>query len=375
MNKKPGLDYRALNEPVTDAQIRTYAAKDVAWVNKKTMLIAGFLLWALLTVPMLIGVVTSGHGLKGKALVTFVFLTVIAWGVVWAASIGAKIQARRTVRLKRFAEANGATLSQNVMSPNLAGMIFDNGHTRTLEESLAFDDGIELGNYYYVTGSGKNRTVHRFGFARVALTRNLPHMVLDATSNNFFGSNLPDRFAGSQRMSLEGDFNKYFNVFAPNGYEKDALYVFTPDVMQVLVDQGKGFDIEIVGSELFIFRSAKLELTVQGELGKMLSVVGAISDELKDQSKRYVDERALDAVAPAAHPNGSGMPLVAAAGRRLERKSAIVPMVLLGMVIAVIILPSILPDSIADPLVITAWPLIILGVASYGAVNYIRTRK
>ena len=366
------LDYRTLGEPVTDAQVRQYAAKDIAWVNAPTMIIAGLLLWGFLTGPLIIGTLTAGKGFTGTTMAVFLLLTAVAWGVVWAATIGAKLQARRTVRLKRFAESNGAVLSQNVISPNFVGMIFDNGHTRTLEESLAFNSGIELGNYYYVTGSGKNRTVHRYSFARLSLNRNLPHMVLDAKSNNFFGSNLPDQFNGSQRMSLEGDFNKYFDVYAPNGYERDALYVFTPDVMQVLIDQGKDFDIEIVGNELFIFRSGKLELTSKGEIETMLKVVNAISTELKDQSKRYVDERsAPDGI---SQPSGS-MPQVAVEGRRLKRNVPIVPLILVGAVIVTIVLPSIVPSSIGDPFVIITWPIIIFGLVGYGVVNFVRTRK
>jgi hypothetical protein len=365
------LDYRTLSEPVTDAQIRQYASKDIAWVNRPTMTIAGILLWILFTGPLVAGTLTAGRGVTQGAVVTFIFLTVIAWGTVWAATIGAKLQARRTVRLKRFAQSNGAVLAQNVMSPGIRGMIFDNGHTRTLEESIAFDGGVELGNYYYVTGSGKNRSVHRYNFARIALNRNLPHMVLDAKSNNFLGSNLPDRFNGGQRMSLEGDFDKYFTVYAPEGYERDALYVFTPDVMQVLVDQGKDFDIEIVGSELFIFRSGKLELTSKIELEKMLAVVNSISGELKDQSKRYIDERSNSRSTIA----GGVVPQVAAEGQRLRRSSPVVPLTLLSAVIAAVILPSLLPDSVADPFVLIAWPAIIWGLIVYGVVNYIRTRK
>ncbi len=47
-------------------------------------------------------------------------------------------------------------------------------------------------------------------------------------------------------LELEGDFGKHFELHVPAGYERDALYVLTPDVMQVLIDEAADRRVEIV---------------------------------------------------------------------------------------------------------------------------------
>ncbi len=54
-------------------------------------------------------------------------------------------------------------------------------------------------------------------------------------------------------MSLEGDFNKYFKLSVPKGYEVKALEVFTPDVMATLIDKCKFFNVEIAGTNIYSY--------------------------------------------------------------------------------------------------------------------------
>ena len=85
-------------------------------------------------------------------------------------------------------------------------------------------------------------------------------MVLDARSNNglFGGTNLPSQFSKDQILSLEGDFSEYFTLYCPREYERDALYVFTPDLMALLIDQTSTFDVEIVDDWMFPAGAAAL---------------------------------------------------------------------------------------------------------------------
>lgn len=66
---------------------------------------------------------------------------------------------------------------------------------------------LDMGNYRYTTGSGKNRTTHHWGYMVLALDRALPHMMLDSRANNrlFGATNLPTYFKKDQVLSLEGD--------------------------------------------------------------------------------------------------------------------------------------------------------------------------
>ena len=55
------------------------------------------------------------------------------------------------------------------------------GSGRAALEHLRSAEGrfLDLGNYQYTTGSGKNRSTHKWGFLALHLDRRLPHIVLD----------------------------------------------------------------------------------------------------------------------------------------------------------------------------------------------------
>lgn len=214
-------------------------------------------------------------------------------------------QDERLVRLDRFASVNGISFLLNQKDPAYNGMIFDEGHSRRIKEGFRLGDGVEIGNYEYTTGSGKNQQQHTFGYVSVPIDRRLPHMVLDARHNNFLGmSNLPDAFSGDQSLKLEGDFNEHFNLFAPKAYERDALYVFTPDVMASLIDNGKQFDMEVVDDRLYLYKTTYFDLTSQTQLEQVLTIVSKVGSEVRKQSTNYSDERVSDRSQNRVAPTG-----------------------------------------------------------------------
>lgn len=204
-----------------------------------------------------------------------------------------RLRYKKLVRLKRFADANGLTFKYDSLPESHQGCLFEAGHSRLIQELLVFNNGTEVGNYQYVTGSGKSRQVHNWTFIRIKLERTLPHMVLDAKSNNFLKkfTNLPIWFDRSQTLSLEGDFNNYFTLYAPKQYERDALYIFTPDVMSAIVDNGSHYDMEVVDKDIYLYKNRHFDFSSKESWDSILSITNAISSELLDQSKHYSDER------------------------------------------------------------------------------------
>jgi len=366
------INYRSLSEPVTDEVVRKYAGKELSWIDNKTYVFIGVALWLGMTIPFVIGDVQAGRGFEIASIAKVLLTTSIAIGVVIAAAYGMKLRARGIARMKRFAEANDAVYTNDMSAPSMNGMIFDEGHSRILEDSLAFKSGIELGNYRFTKGTGKNSRTYNYSFARVSLGRNLPHMVLDAKRNNFFGTNLPDTFSKEQRLVLEGDFNTHFDVYAPSGYEQDALYVFTPDVMQALVDHGKEYDIEVIDNELILYKTKKLNLDSKDDMESILAIVDAIASELKDQSKRYTDERVQ---ARQEGNNHSSMPIVAEQGRRLKQGRPIVAIVFSAIIFAAIFVPAFLPPQIADTVTAAVWPAIFLMGFIFVVGIFVRGRR
>ncbi len=85
----------------------------------------------------------------------------------------------------------------------------------------------------------------------------LPQMYIDGYQNNRFE---PQEFQvdRSQRIQLEGDFNKYFQVYIPQGSGVLALSLLSPDVMQTILMIAPEYDIEFDGQSVRILSRQKL---------------------------------------------------------------------------------------------------------------------
>jgi hypothetical protein len=243
--------------------------------------------------------------------------------------IGAGGRWERWYRLDGFAAANGLSFSPIDADPQYPGSIFGSGRARLALDHLrsATDRFLDYGNYRYTTGSGKNSTTHNWGFLALQLDRSLPHMVLDAKANNglFGGSNLPATFSKDQVLSLEGDFDNYFTLYCPKQYERDALYVFTPDLMALLIDNASPFDVEIVDRWMFVYSAAAFDLRQPATHQRLLRIVDTVGGKTLTQTDRYSDERIGDFTANVVAPQG----------QRLKRGisvGAIIFLVLFGVI-------------------------------------------
>ena len=323
------IDYTPLFVPVSREEIAQYRAATtrlatlgsaeqvrtiITWVFGGVIALTTVI---TVRVPMLfsLGALASG---SGDAVDVALVLPAVAIVAV-AAILGVQaLQRSRSVweqrlRMTRFADANGFVYEPRNAGPSYPGAIFGLGSSRTVSDHFRTTEGrfIDFGSYTYVTGSGKNRTTHRWGFLAMQLDRALPHMVLDSRVNNgLFGSTtLPTTFRRDQVLSLEGDFDRYFTLYCPREYERDALYVFTPDLMALAIDEAAPFDLEIVDQWLFVYSTTPFPLADAATYQRLLRLVSTVGAKALSQTDRYVDERIGEFSAN----------LVAPRGRRLER--------------------------------------------------------
>lgn len=239
--------------------------------------------------------------------------------VVLTWSIIAKVRGPRDYRLDHFARANGMQWFPLAADPPLPGMIFSLGSERKALDIVRGTTPrlVEFGNYQFTTGTGKNKTTHRWGFVAVTLATPLPHIVLDAKSNNsLFGSNLPLRFHNDQALSLEGDFDRYFTLYCPREYEADALYLFTPDIMARFVDNAAAVDVEIVDDWLFLYGQREFSTTDPATWAWLFGMVGALLDKFS-QWERWRDDR-LASPTPASPPGA--VPLFSAEAQAAQNR-------------------------------------------------------
>lgn len=330
------LDYSALNQPVTAADIATFKQSQSHQSQISTQhlyIVIGiivFILLVFLGVPLL----TSSHAVEASsfgffAVAIFFFVLVGAIAVV-----AIKIQTKKLAKLYKFTVQNNLMLKTNVSNPGYAGTIFDEGHSRVINQAIAFPDGSEIGNYRYITGSGKNSQTHMWTYAHIRLARELPNMLLDSKKNNLFGAftNLPNSIKSDQVLSLEGDFDTYFTLYAPAEYKRDALYIFTPDVMAAIIDAGQDYDLEIIGSSLFLYRPQTISIDSESELTKILAILSTIGGELLDQSNNYRDERVGDRAENA----------VAQQGRQLKHRVSPLLIIFVAVILFITFMPTII---------------------------------
>ncbi|MCI2956416.1 hypothetical protein MN032_01820 [Agromyces atrinae] len=162
-----------------------------------------------------------------------------------------------------------------------------------------------------VSISTPQRSVN-LGYLAITLPRRLPHMVLDGRSN---GRGMLVRPRRDQRLDLEGDFNSHFRLFVPKGYERDALYVFTPDLMALLIDETGDMDVEVRDDRLIVFRPGGFDLSNPATWQRFERIRETLGAKALTRTDRYVDERAAQPLGSVAAPGDVG-----ADGARLKTR-------------------------------------------------------
>lgn len=130
------------------------------------------------------------------------------------------------------------------------------------------------------------------GYVRMTLPRRLPHMIVDAVKNNpVFGTNLPIIIKKNQGLSLEGDFDDHYRLYVPKQYERDALYVFTPDIMSLLVRAGAKYDVEIIGNQLYLYHNRKFNFMDRYSMQQVLWLIEGLGEKIRRRVDAYRDDR------------------------------------------------------------------------------------
>ena len=310
------FDARALTAPEDRAAARAFTARlraeqrlpGSSSASAIVAMVAGMVILGVggVVLTVLFVVLAASLG-EGAPLLGILFLLplllgvgVIAGGYV-AFRHGRRAQEDRRWRMAGFARDVGMEYVPAVPAPGLPGVIFGIGSGRVASDILRGHRPrfVEVGNHTYTMSNGKNTTTMRWGYIAIRLDVPLPHIVLDATANDgLFGSNLPASWGRAQQLSLEGDFDRHFRLFCPRGYERDALYLFTPDVMARFIDNASVLDVEIVDDWLLLYSGEELSTTDPARWAWAFSVISTLLDKL-DQWARWRDDR-LAAGAPGA---------------------------------------------------------------------------
>lgn len=125
-------------------------------------------------------------------------------------------------------------------------------------------------------------------FLGIRLDRQLPNMVLKSKLTR---RHAPADLRRSQVLRLEGDFNKSFRLYVPQNYERDALYVFAPDLMAVLVDEAASVEVEVVDDWIFFYSPAPADLADPVAMMRFMRILDVVGSKAVRQPERYSDDR------------------------------------------------------------------------------------
>ncbi|WP_440710105.1 hypothetical protein [Herbiconiux sp. YIM B11900] len=202
---------------------------------------------------------------------------------------------RRVELLTRFARSNGFEYEHGDRSTDYPGTLFQRGTDRVVIDRLRRRGGrlFEAGNYAYEPGNTHGVFTQRWGYLVVQLDRGMPHLFLNSRPNRLLGAGgVPRGLAGAQILQLEGEFDRHFTLYCPQGYERDALYVLSPDLMALLIDHAAPYDIEIVDDLLFVYSPDPFDLTSERDWRRIRELLDAILGKSIRQTARYTDARA-----------------------------------------------------------------------------------
>jgi hypothetical protein len=339
MNIDPAL----FDAPITPEERSTFLGRFYPrGVSANMNIIYATAATVVLCVIALIGVSSVEWLASSMILILFALIVSLSLGLTYVGKeITFRTRLKTAIIANRFAVANGFDYVPKIANPDHQGFIFTVPYVkdRVVLNSITDASGsqFEIGTFQYVQGSGKNEVERKFGFMRMQLDRNLPHMVLDTTADDtkFFGirqSNLGMSFTKDQAMRLEGNFNDYFTLYAPKEYETDALYVFTPDLMARLIDNAGSFNAEIVDSSLYIYSTNDMPLDKRETYEKLFGIYNTVGLKALKQTGNYRDSR--------SEVRGQ----VANQGRRLSRRTAIT----IGTAVVIVFVIYALPVIVAN---------------------------
>ncbi|MFF2274541.1 hypothetical protein [Agromyces sp. NPDC058126] len=189
-----------------------------------------------------------------------------------------------------FCDERGYLFRDRVVDLPVSGLLFRSSKHVVMDgvvDALSAD-----APFVFATVSTRRRGLRGLKLVVVPLPRPVPNMVLLSTSGGVL-RNSGIALKESQRLSVEGDFQDVFTLYCPAGYERDALYVFTPDLLRRLMDAAAGCDLEIVDDRVLIYAPARA-FSKPGQLDELPGLVHYLREKFERQTRRYRDERRTD---------------------------------------------------------------------------------
>ncbi len=198
-----------------------------------------------------------------------------------------KLTSKAQDKLRQFAESNFMTFSDALPAHDENGMLFQTD--KTPENVIQYSKNglqLEMGTIVAPYRRAFVRTTQPYTYLRLPISEIFPHVVLESERNNTLNlDTVPQGISRKNSLSLEGDFDHFFSLYAPEDMKANALYIFTPDIMALLIDDEHAFDLEIVGDSLYLYTPG-LVIAERSVIARFVDFVNTIGQKIELKSNR-----------------------------------------------------------------------------------------
>jgi hypothetical protein len=156
--------------------------------------------------------------------------------------------------MQQFATSLGYEYASFGDTTSVFGSLFTIGDSHFISHVLSGSKEshpVRIFLYSYVVGRGKNSRTYRYTVFEKTFDCIVPHILVHRPEI-LFSDDVPV-FPNSVDITLEGNFNKYFSLAVEKDFEMEAHQIFTPDVMEELIETSKTFGFEFIQNRLYIY--------------------------------------------------------------------------------------------------------------------------
>jgi hypothetical protein len=194
--------------------------------------------------------------------------------------------------MRQFALANNLEYAKSIEMNSLRGRLMESGGSRSAHNCISGtykDHLIRLFNYQFSVGGGKNSSTYSFTVMETTFEKTtFPYILLQSRIMYRYGNSDIIGKNNDAKIKLENDFEDSFSLFATNGYEVEALQIFTREMLQFLKDNGSKFSIEFAENRMYIYTNRYI--LKRSELAEMYQIAQKIFDQIGPLLNRLHDD-------------------------------------------------------------------------------------
>jgi len=150
-----------------------------------------------------------------------------------------------------FCKVNGGLYRQNGNPTTEKAIMFKQGESRNIKHLALFEEGknetkIFQYSFHKKKWTDKHSTPFDYTVISIKVEGSLPHIYLNYKKDGY-GLNI------GKEISVPVEFEKSFHISIPEGYQIEALEIFTPEILAKILDQEIKVDIELVDNQIYFF--------------------------------------------------------------------------------------------------------------------------